>query len=409
MGIRRHRAKGALAVLLTVAAIALPGPAQAENWADCPIETGTPSTPQQPGCSIQDVGNALQDTYNGFVNGQCGAACSDPVTCGLAVFLMTLVGGMGQQSQSFCNTVNDVSNWTNNSQQDITNATDWLNKIDPSLGSQFEGYLQSVSGALSGGAALESSFTCACSITSGLGQVFGSVGSCVQAGICQAANWAHDIAPWINSCTGTITTVWANCTQPACPANGPCTDPGVVLICPSPGSDGFPIVCNSDQTVCFQPDGADANGNGTMVACFCPPPMHLTQVSDPRISQYPYLQCICPQGTSPAAASGPLANTCICDLTHLPAEPPGSQNGMCPTPLTGIPCPNGQVNLGGKCITPCSNPTQVLLANGSCCDPSMAAACGECCAPGQAPDPKTGACARSFTPVKGPPPRAVRP
>jgi hypothetical protein len=405
MGIRRCLAARTGAAFLAAVTIVSAPAVLADDWANCPIQTGTPNTVQQPGCSVQDLGNALQATYNGFVNGQCGAACSDPVICTLALYLMTMVGGMGQQSQSFCNTVNDVSQWTKDSQKDINNATDWLNKVDPSLGAQFQDYLKTVTGALSDAAGLESAFTCACAITADLGQVFNDIGGCVQGALCDVANWAHSVIPGVNSCTGTMTTIWADCSQPACPANSACTNPGAVLICPTPGSDGFPIVCNADKTVCFQPDGADANGNGTVVACFCPPPMQLTRVSDPRISQDPYLLCSCPQGTT-RAGSGALADTCICDNTHLPAQPPGGPAGLCPTPLTGTPCPNGQVNVGGKCITPCSDRSQIL-ANGSCCDPSQVTSCGVCCPAGQGPDPATGSCVQSLRPAI--PPRRPRP
>jgi hypothetical protein len=62
-------------------------PARADDWANCPIQTGgQPSGQQAPTCSLTDIGNALQNTYNGFTNGQCAAACSDPVTCALAVW-----------------------------------------------------------------------------------------------------------------------------------------------------------------------------------------------------------------------------------------------------------------------------------------------------------------------------------
>ena len=101
-------------------------------------------------CSLQDLGNAAQNTYNGFVNGQCGSALADPVAAALTLYLTTLVGGMGSQSAGFCQAVSDVSNWTTNAQQNINNAKSALDKVDPSgqLASKLDSAINSVNGAL---------------------------------------------------------------------------------------------------------------------------------------------------------------------------------------------------------------------------------------------------------------------
>ncbi|MDR3438911.1 hypothetical protein, partial [Telmatospirillum sp.] len=122
-----------------------PLPARADDWANCPIQTGGPPAGQQaPSCSLTDIGNALQNTYNGFTNGQCAAACDDPVTCALAVWATVLVGSMGGQSQGFCNAVSQASNWTGNAASDTQSVKSLLNQAGPSFASQFESYLNSL-------------------------------------------------------------------------------------------------------------------------------------------------------------------------------------------------------------------------------------------------------------------------
>ncbi len=57
-----------MVLLATQVMLAAPTPAYADN-----------------SCSIQDLGNAAQNSYNGFVNGQCGGALADPVAAALTL------------------------------------------------------------------------------------------------------------------------------------------------------------------------------------------------------------------------------------------------------------------------------------------------------------------------------------
>ena len=120
---------------LFLALLLIPAPsARADDWANCPIQTGGPPSGQQgPSCSLTDIGNALQNTYNGFTNGQCAAACADPVTCGLAVWATVLVGSMGSQSQGFCNAVAQARTWTGDAATQTQNVKNALNQAGPSL------------------------------------------------------------------------------------------------------------------------------------------------------------------------------------------------------------------------------------------------------------------------------------
>jgi hypothetical protein len=106
--------------------------------------------------------------------------------------------------------------------------------------------------------------------------------------------------------------------------------------------------------------------------------------------------CECPKGTKAAGMSGALAEVCLCPDGEPAVAPVKSVSNpdasICPPPLTGKQCPNGQTNFFGKCITPCSNPNEGMTLNGACCDPNQVAACGQCCPPGTTPNPATGSC-----------------
>jgi hypothetical protein len=350
-------------------------------------------------CSVQDLGNAAQNTYDGFVNGQCGAALSDPVSEALTIYLTTLVGGMGAQSASFCQMVNDASSWTGSAQQNINNVSGGLNKIDPSgqLTNQFNGAINSVSGALSDAAGIESAFTCACSVTASLGQLFGDVGACVEQGLCDFANAIHSIIPGVDACSGPPNVTWVNCMQDPCSGSGfnrvcngaggmwpedcgtgPCTTGHGSVQCQPAGSG----------QVCGSVVGSDpGNGGVNIVACECPAPRQMTPHTgvDGDGNPWPYLTCDCPAGTSPAGVS------CLCDSTHQPPQPVGvktttnPEGAACPPPFLGTPCPTGQINFDGKCITPCSNPADGMTQDGTCCDPNQVTSCGMCCPPGTTP------------------------
>jgi hypothetical protein len=358
-------------------------------------------------CSLQDLGNAAQNTYNGFVNGQCAAALADPVAAALTVYLTTMVGGMGSQSGGFCQAVTDVTNWTNNAQNDINNVTSGLNKIDSSgqLASQFNSALNSVSGAIADAAGLESAFTCACSITAGLGQLFGDLGSCVEQGLCDFANAVHSIIPGIDACSGPPNVTWVNCMQDPCTGSGlnytcnlpgglwpedcgtgPCTSGNGSIQCQPSGSGG--------GQVCAIVVGSDPNNGGLNIeACSCPAPRQMVWHTgvDGDGDPYPYETCDCPAGTSAAGAA------CICNNTgSVPQVPPikGQANPegvICPPSLVGKACPAGQQNFDGNCVPVCPSDDGMTL-NGACCDPTQVTSCGFCCPPGTTPDPSSATC-----------------
>ena len=259
-------------------------PARADDWANCPIQTGGPPAGQQaPSCSLTDIGNALQNTYNGFANGQCAAACDEPVTCALAVWATVLVGSMGGQSQGFCNAVSQASNWTGDAASDTQSAKNLLNQAGPSFASQFESYLNTLGSTVADIASIETPFTCACSIAAGLGQTFSDLGSCVESALCALANWASNLTGgWISSCTTNVSVDWGNCNQ---------------LGCAPAGSDGCPIICNSAKEPSASSPTVKSSGRAS-----CPPPMSVARHGGAKQCTvggvYQTLSCDCPAGTA---------------------------------------------------------------------------------------------------------------
>jgi hypothetical protein len=374
----KRRALRAFAALFFLLAPILPG--YADDWANCPIQTGgQPSGPQGPTCSLQDVGNALQNTYNGFTTGDCAAACDNTVTCALAVWATVAVGAMGSQSQGFCDAVSQASNWTGNAQTDATNVGSWLNQADSSLGQQFESYLNTLENGIADIIPVETSFTCACSIAAGLGQTFSDLGSCVQSALCWLSNAVSNLFPsgWISGCDASISISWGNCDQ---------------LGCAPAGSDGCSIICNTAKTVCFQPCGE------SVAACSCPPPMVLgtAGLDNPVGGYYQHLVCNCPPGSHLPPNAGGVVSVCICDNTGRVAQPGADPSAQCPPPLTGLPCKQGETRYGGTCLPTCPAGTTPLF-NGQCCAPSQASSCGQCCPAGQPPNPRTGGCGGATT------------
>jgi hypothetical protein len=353
-------------------------------------------------CSVQDLGNAAQNTFNGFVNGQCGAALADPVAAALTVYLTTLVGGMGSQSSGFCQAVTTATNWTGDAQSDINNVKSGLNKIDSSgqLANQFNGALNSVSGALADAAGIESAFTCACSVTAALGQLLGDLGSCVEQGLCDLSNWIHSAIPGIDACSGPPNVTWVSCMPQPCTGSGCNGLPGLATedCGTGPCATGYGSVQCSPATasgqVCEIVVGSDpGNGGLNIYACDCPAPRQMTPHTgrDGDGSPWPYYTCDCP---SPSVSVGV---GCLCSNSDQPPQQAGvktttnPEGQVCPPPFLGKPCPEGQQNFDGNCVPICPS-NEGMTLNGTCCDPSQVTACGFCCPAHTIPDPSTGTC-----------------
>lgn len=370
-------------VIFIVTALALADPARA----DC----------------ISDIVNAIENTASALDSPQCQSSFAESslVVTGLTAALEADPNLANQ----VCNALNDATSWLPQIPQQVQQALGSLDPLDFA--------------------------TCACSMYQGIGQLPSEAVDCIQGFICGLSQLVGLGNP-CQTCQQPPP-VQANCTPPA-DCSGYRNDPTnpVYAACNNlleyntggPNQGYFPV---QEQQ---EPDGSTIILTGLDTGalttcspgqyCVCPSPMKAVSVQeyDPSgDSGWYYVTCQCPtaadrnndpsQSTHPLQPSGPQAYVCICDSTGLPAVPPnwgqpsspGGNNlnpthSICPTPLTGVPCPvAGQIRVNGnKCVAPCTTPGQVMTPDGVCCDPNNVAECGQCCPNGMVPDPANGTC-----------------
>ncbi len=327
-----------------------------------------PGAARADGCG--DVWNAVDNTVTSLASGNCAAACADPVTCAAAGVLAGALATQGPGAAgNMCDQLNAAVG-------DANALGSWLAPLGETAADLIKE---------AGLAGAVSAAQCACDIEQGVGQLASDLGACLVGIFC--------------AIPGT------NC---------PCT--------PSPPQL---VDCSQIMNDSGSPAPAQVTPvtNGTLIVaafqtcsptyCFCPSPMVLSEnpiagmnMSCPCDSCpsscpiycgcYWYYSCQCPAGTTAAAPAGPLAQICICDTTGRAAVPPvpGPYNPggqICPTPLTGIACPQGQANFKGQCVPACAS-NQVRAPDGHCCDPSQVTSCGTCCPDGQTANLSNGTC-----------------
>jgi len=339
------------------------------------------------GCNFNDVVNAIENTLSSLSSGACGAACAEGgagciVAAGAAAALGGDAASQGQGS------VDNLCNQLNTGLGDVDAIKSWLDAAG--VGADLISDVSSL-----GLGPLLSIAQCGCDLEQGVGQLSNEAGSCLADAIC---GLQQDLGFGGCGCTPP-TPVAEDCSAIVFDNNNPpdaqlnATSNGTLVTDLRTGWDGHSQYCSPQHY------------------CFCPSPMQLSAPqpdiqalgSDPwpciGQSEYYcawYYTCQCPQGTHAAAKSGPLTQVCLCDNTGLAAVAPVKTTtnptaSICPIPFTGIPCPNGQVNVGGKCVTPCTN-NEVRTPNGACCSPAEVTACGSCCPPGTQADLANGTC-----------------
>ena len=349
---------------------------------------------------LSDIVNAVENTASALDSPQCQTAFAESslVTTGLTAALEA----DHNLADQICNALNDATQLGSLIPPQIVNALGPLSPLDFA--------------------------TCACSMYQGIGQLPNEAVSCIQGFICGLSQLAGLGNP-CQTCQQPAP-VPADCTPPDC--TNWRNDPSLNSACSNlleyntggPNQGYFPV----QQTQ--EPDGSTIIVTGIDTGhlttcnpgqyCVCPSPMTVGSVQeyDPSgNSTWYYKTCQCPtaadrnndpsQGTKALKPSGPLAYICICDSTGLPAVPPdwgqpttpGGNNlnpthSICPTPLTGVPCPvAGQIRVSNnKCVAPCTKPGEVMTPDGVCCDPNNVAECGQCCPNGMVPDPANGTC-----------------
>jgi hypothetical protein len=370
----------------------------------------TPAPGRAQSCSPQDVWNDLSNAWQGI--GNCAGACASGFGCFAAFAIAAALAAADAANEqgavsTFCT---DVQNAQNNADAIVG----YLQQI-PGVSQSTVDNVKSIFGSVADPFAAAQ---CACDEVQNVGSLIQDVGNCIVAGLCDAS--ALFGTPC--GCTEPPTTVSANCASNIQNCANFSGSPAQVALCQGEGGsiiteDGWsaPImVINTPggSEVLQSASGSAAFGTcGTTSVCFCPKPMQLVKVCD---AMYDYncqnndvyiYACVCPQGTTPAGATaqnpaGTLANgvnTCLCpDGRPIMSDPGATPDLPCPAPLLGTPCPNGQRNVGGKCVTPCAN-NEVMTPDGSCCNPNQVTFCGQCCPTGMTPNLQNGTCTNETT------------
>lgn len=357
--------------------------------------------PVRAGCNFTDVADAVKQSVSATL--VCETACKDEESCGLAIYMVAVLTGMATEGaqdkvDSFC--------------KDVPGALDqYVSKLQTVFGSDTA---KSIIGDYSGELAAVGSFAdalkCACATEHSDVASENSVGVCLIDALCAMQEWvgfeACNCSPppaKVGNCAATNAACgqWDN-PDPVCQGSG--SNPifswypdGQTQAHYWPYYDDY----RNWTSVTTTPEGSlvtetpsPSDKCGQTLYCYCPSPMKptWTKVNWVGHDVSPYIfSCACPDGTHPGATMPNGISSCLCDSTNQPAILTGlAIHGMCPPPE----CPAGQTRLGGvgDCVTPCSDPSQGMSFDGSCCNPAQMTSCGECCPPSTVPDPKSGTC-----------------
>ena len=335
-----------------------------------------PTAPARADC-LKDIANSIANTPNAIGSPACDAALGES-SAALAVFTGALSADQGLASQ-ICNAVGDVNQLQSLIPPEVSQALGGLNPID---------FAQ-----------------CACDLSQGIDQIASEAASCLQGAICGIQQdlgfgpcSCQEPAPVAADCTPPLDCAGNNAPQSQC-SNLMLQDTGV-----NPQPVGWSQLKDGSWFVLDTSDGW--NGKSQYCSpdryCICPAPLVIVQTPVSWNPGVDMISCGCPQlgpgqTTHAAAASGPLAEVCICDNTGRAAVPPdwdpqlNPTHSICPLPLTGIQCPDGQANWDGKCVPACAK-GDVRTPDGKCCNPNQVTFCGQCCPQGYLPDPVRGIC-----------------
>ena len=345
-------------------------------------------------CSPGDWWNAIQSAASVITSGACASACSDGVGCAAAGAIAAGLGGVSADASQgtvdqFCGAVQNAINNAQNAGGDIGTIQSLLSQA----GINSQSVTGPILSALNGIGDPLNVAECGCQLENGIGQLGGALLGCLQTAIC---GLQQDLGWGPCGCTPPPP-VAASCTPPPVCASNPGDPQCGNVIYGNPQTNPPPVKVNHLSNGTFVLNNVDGwDGHSQTCTpdsyCFCPSPLVLNDTPVPYFGDGTVMySCACPANTTPAAPSGPGAEICICNQTKLVAVPPvkseyNPDGSDCPTPLTGIPCPQaGQVRMNGKCVTPCSDPTMGMTPDGACCDPNQVTACGQCCPPGQHP------------------------
>lgn len=354
-------------------------------------------------CTPKDLFNALKNTVGAATSSACAQACSNGAGCGGVVAVTAVLSGVATDAgqgkvDQFCNEVHKTLDKVTSGSGKAKSILNLLKKIAPSLSQTLQ---KKLAQALSTVSSPLNVAECSCAVENGGNQVSADLGSCIEGALCTI-----DKAVFSDPCKCIPSApIQADCTPHDCGYNliehplspqdlAACQGKNTLIIDTDPGYQQARTIKSPAGTyVGLGGDSSDANGHCSHVRyCFCPKPMVPTWTTDYTIdasdTHTKIFSCNCPSGTH-SAPGGPVNGlpVCICDNTNQVAQF-NNPLGMCLPP----PCPKGQKKIGGKCVTPCSDPTKGMTADGSCCDPAHMTSCGMCCPPGTTPDPASGTC-----------------
>jgi hypothetical protein len=376
-----------------------------------------PIAPARAGCSLDDLLNAVANTVESIGSSSCAAACDTGAGCGAAVGVTAALAGVATEANqasvnTFCSDISNLIQQVNKGSDDANSVVNALQQAtNSSIGQDLLDDLSSAVGSVADPLGVAQ---CACSVEQGLGQLGSAFGACLQDFLCAGDALLGNPctcqapAPLTADCAqSNITCGNFNDADPAC-AGGSASSPTIVSGQNGqtiPGYVGVSQQTNSSGTIVIG-GGSGSDGHGHCAPtfyCFCPAPMKAVWTQDTvqndnqgvpaGTSGWYIFSCQCPSGTHADPSGKTLAgiSACLCDNSNQTANfAPDSFGGMCPQPN----CPTGQIRLSGngKCVTPCSNPSEGMTLDGACCNPAQMTSCGTCCPPGTTPDPATGTC-----------------
>ncbi len=307
-----------------------------------------PARADGPSCSLSDLGQAAQDTYNDFL-GQCATQFADP-------YYYPVLGAIGvaattQQGKDFCHAIIDLDNQIKSAQSQYASAKGDLQTLLKYLPQSVQDEIQNsqlyndLSGILTSANSIASSLSeavgilvCACKAvtSSGLGELGSAVGSCADAAFC-----------WLGLSSG------CDCGNPPANVYVDCAD----ISFPKPGD---PDYFGSTVPRNALPDyGSDIQQFGDYLCygcesyygcvshtfCYCPKPMVFKPGNMEWAGWDHYWECDCPDG-SYKAGSGALARVCLWYSINAPINshgtwptpPPKFEPGLWPAPRPNAAC-----------------------------------------------------------------------
>lgn len=374
-----------------------------------------------PGCSLSDIGQAAKDTFTN-VPASCAPQAADPAFYPLLGYIIALL--QTPQGNQFCDGVENAEQSASGAEKQVAG---YWSKLSADQQAKITEYVPGFADLSSGSADVLGAVNvvaCACKTArwKGPGDLASDFGACVSDALCAAQDWFHDniSSDVFSSCSSTPPPPpqLIDCRVDPCAAGPHSCDlnvpvAGQAVQCYG-GDPGF--TCQG--SFCFS-ESLFSTGQGNY--CFCPPEMQNKDgfMYDIDGSCEYYVRCACPAGTQPLSASGSGAYICMCQDTGLPVN----QDGSCPPPppkcepscpvgqISKIndkktcsytcDCPSGLTKAGDKCVTPCADASQVMLASGACCAASQATSCGTCCPAGMKLDAGGQSCTSIIVP-KGP-------